>query len=578
MLQPLDQQSVSAPSDPYASMLKPLDGATAKPPEPQPYEAFNEQQHPYLSYINPAVNAGIGVGKSLARVVNTVGYLGQHAVNPQLGMGKAEDIIKLEHPEELGTAQKVGSMAEKVAELFIPVFGEEELGSRILASAAESPTFRELMLQAGQRMAVGAGKGAAIGGGQTALHGGNLSETAQGAVMGAATGGVLEPISSLVPFMEFGKGKELMAGGTKLLKMGQQMMKGVVENAPEEAAAGGKSLLESQLAGAQRSGARQAFRKAVKELNESRVPPTQEMEIPSPGGEGTQVAKVRLKPNFDQIDRRAVLREQRNIIDYEDAGRSLEKISDPIYDELDERTNGGFTALRKLRDESQTMVDRAANVKDLDAAQARLKFANDGIDNLIDQQQGFLTPEEYAGLKQNHSTAQVLKEVHNSLRDAYLIKPADVAERIGGQNPPAGKPLLASWDKLMKEKGPMVRQAIGQERIDNIYQFARDNITKEGAKETSTRIGSMLDDFLGRIPQSQRKLILKGAGGLIGWKAKAGGKAIQFMLTHPKVYRTFIAAKVADPRIAMPVLETMFPHGILTGIANAGATNDDQTY
>jgi hypothetical protein len=194
-----------------------------------------------------------------------------------------------------------------------------------------------------------------------------------------------------------------------------------------------------------------------------------------------------------------------------DAAAQIQASVQPVFQKLDELSDGDFTSWREIAKKAQKVIQSASSMEAVDAAQQRLSDANSAINDLITRHAGDISRNDYLTAQNAWRESSRLDELHSVLEGMTNGIPVEATEK--GFN----RVFTGSTKALQKflDKGTnqaQLTQLIGEDGINNIRQM-----TELLSKAKSQR--SIMDVAKSVAVEFGKHARIGGLGGLIGGTA-----------------------------------------------------------
>ncbi len=556
-------------------------GADPNAPKPQILDrisaALNELPTVGLTkgFEHGAMSTVAGVGE----LANKYGSLplphanGQY--DPALHVGALKDATDWlrAHAEDNGIWEQLGDMGENVAELLVPVLGEEgaaakgatrvagqaaTFGDKAAATAKlakfleQNPRLAQLAAvgaRAVKAAATGAVKNPALAGGQTFVKtGGDTGAAGEAAAGGAVTGGVLEGV---------GAGVGAARAAATSTAAARDAAQAAYEASPQVLAERTAAMKAARQATAQqmvKDTAKGATRGVIDRMNEAMQPPL------AITGEPLSEA------NFQPIDADAAAARTHSFGDAADEAAAAAK---PVYDKLDAATGGEFTKLKNAR----SAAYRSGNA-------ANYRQATNAIDDLLKKTPEGVTPAEFAGAKSAWKDERDLDRIHNAVEGAFngiteemAAQPGTSARELkGGQSTGA---LQSRIGTLLRGKNALgeerIRELLGPEGMAGLYRASHLTSTPELRKATQELADAVAKEFPKPEPAAK-----PGVRGLVGHMTGSGlaAGAISHAAGTP-YYETLAGVEAAryvlHQVVTNPAIGRMFEYAVDYGASPQNA-------
>jgi hypothetical protein len=270
------------------------------------------------------------------------------------------------------------------------------------------------------------------------------------------------------------------------------------------------------------------------------------------------------QPNFAPINHRAVAAMVDNM---GEASDQVDAAVKPVYQKLDELSNGRFGILREQQKRAIANRYNAPTEEAYGKAQTSLAEATRGINDIFDQNRANIRPEEYTSAQQAYTTARRMEEIHQAIEGSFnRSAPADIAAKMGQPRTVAGNKLTDNLNRLIHKGAPdedarrlQIEGIIGKDGLENMYRVGDLLRKPETAAPT--------DDYVRGITKYlMKRAVYAGATHLAGlpWWAAAGAAGtedaakwvMRQVATHEAPGRLLdyaVRNKVAD-NIAIPLI------------------------
>lgn len=360
---------------------------------------------------SPAFQAGTGVLDSALQTVHS----GLRVVNAATGDHIPGLPTSFKEPEQLephGLYENVGSVGEQLAEFAL---GEGEIkgGAKVLAEhygqiAKLAKVIEETPLL---RKALNVARVSAMSAAQSGAHG---QSAAQGAAYGAAGGTVAELAGAGVGLLK-GKTPEALEAAAK------------TEFEANEAAKAAKNLETQQNVQGQLSD-------AVKDAYARQ------------GGASAQP-----------------------IASYADLAEDLRAKAKPVFQQLDEESNGAFQATKNKLDAARKIIRNPSSMDALEKAQASLADGEKQLDTIFSDSK--LDPQDLQDARSMWRVSSTLDDLHGRLDKAFSVPESARSAVSGGVtlDPKKFATQLNSAVRSIPEK--QLTEAIGTEGVQNLYKI-----------------------------------------------------------------------------------------------------------
>ena len=403
-------------------------------------------------------------------------------------------------PEGLG--ENIGYWGENLVEFFT---GDEALKSLSLAKKlglatkvaklAESHPAIAKLLSAGLR----ATRTATVSGAQEAAHGGDTGD-----VLTAAGTGFLTHAGS--------------EGLGELSKLAKPVIKKIAGESLETAPAWKGASTAGKLAEANQEPAKRVI---------------------------ANVAHDSAEPIVQKFSQKA----PETITSFRDAAQAVESAAKPVFQKLDEISNGGFqTASNELKSANQ-IARRATSVADLQAAEKSAADAQSKIDKIFADSEGKIAPEDLQNARSAWRSKRVLEQLHSKIDQAFDSPQAasDIsgATRTLDLSKLQGR-LNAAFQKIPQQD---LQTVLGKEGTKSLFELA-----KLGADPARAKT-------LGEIAQNIGQHLSTGGAGVLAGAALGhaipGGSialGLHFLYSHPEAGALVAkgVSKGLNPKLVVP--------------------------
>lgn len=239
-----------------------------------------------------------------------------------------------------------------------------------------------------------------------------------------------------------------------------------------------------------------------------------------PGGDGIHAETV-AQPNFAPID---AAKESSDVRSFGDAAEKIRAAAQPVYEQLNNATNGKFNDLRLARTAAYKAGDAAAR-----------READLGIEKLLENKPKGVSAEDYATAKSAWADTKTLDRLHQAVEGSFNGVSEDIAaqpgtpERLLRSGSTQGSNLQINLGNLLRSRdmAGKVEQLIGKDGIANLYRASALVSKPETAKATAALAEQVAAEFpapetpggLHRVPGAA---VGASAGAAVG-HAVAGG-------------------------------------------------------
>jgi hypothetical protein len=486
-----------------------LSPAGSTPDQEKAYYLAKQKEN--AEFNSNAVDVPLGAAKAIPRGLIEADNAAVHGLQ-HLGIAKNEKDVPV--PDALKSknfSQDVGGGIEGILEF---MYGEGELkaaglGGKALNAVKTSEKFGEMarvakFLEEHPKLASLVGNSirtGTVGAAQTAIHGGDIGDILTAAGTGAVTSAASEGLGLL----------------SKLAKPGAQEIAGeTLQTAPawKSAATAGKLAEANQ-------GASQAV-----------------------------VGNV-AKESADAITQKFGKSAPDTIRTFRDAAQAVESSAKPIFQKLDELSNGGFQTAKNELDAANKIAKRATSIEGLQGAEKAASDAQAKIDQIFKDSEGKVDPEDLKNARSAWRSKKVLEQLHTSIDKAFSV-PQSAAEISGldrtlDLSKLQGR-LNASFGKIPQAD---LQNVLGQKGTANLLSLAKLGADPARAKtlgEIAAQIGSHLS--------SGGAGVLAGAA--IGHAIPGGSIALgaHFLYSHPEAGQLVVRLlqKGTTPKVVVPAV------------------------
>lgn len=239
------------------------------------------------------------------------------------------------------------------------------------------------------------------------------------------------------------------------------------------------------------------------------------------------------------------------ITSFRDAAQAVESVSKPVFQKLDEISNGGFQAASNELKSANQIARRATSVADLQAAEKSAAEAQSKIDKIFADSEGKIAPEDLKDARSAWRSKRILEQLHSKIDQAFDMpqSASDIsgATRTLDLSKLQGR-LNAAFQKIPKQE---LETVLGKEGTRNLYELAQLGADPARAKT------------LGEIAQNIGQHLSAGgagvlAGGLIGHAVPGGSVALglHFLYSHPEAGALVakMVSKGANPKLIVPAV------------------------
>lgn len=239
------------------------------------------------------------------------------------------------------------------------------------------------------------------------------------------------------------------------------------------------------------------------------------------------------------------------ITSFKDAAQAVEAVSKPVFQKLDEISNGGFQAASNELKSANQIARRATSVADLQAAEKSAADAQAKIDKIFADSEGKIAPEDLKNARSAWRSKRVLEQLHSKIDQAFDMpqSASDIsgATRTLDLSKLQGR-LNAAFQKIPKQE---LETVLGKEGTKNLYELAQLGADPARAKT------------LGEIAQNIGQHLSAGgagvlAGAAIGHAVPGGSVALglHFLYSHPEAGALVakMVSKGANPKLVVPLV------------------------
>jgi hypothetical protein len=182
------------------------------------------------------------------------------------------------------------------------------------------------------------------------------------------------------------------------------------------------------------------------------------------------------RPNFAPVDSRGVAAKIDNMGEAADQVHAVVK---PVYQKLDELSEGKFGRMREQQKRSIKQMYNAADEKAFANAQKSNAQATRGIQDIFDDNRTNIRPQEYTSAQQGYATEMRMREIHEAVEGSFnRSAPADIAEKLGQSRTIDGDKLTDNINRLIGKGTPeeantraAIEQVIGKDGLENYYRM-----------------------------------------------------------------------------------------------------------
>jgi hypothetical protein len=236
---------------------------------------------------------------------------------------------------------------------------------------------------------------------------------------------------------------------------------------------------------------------------------------------------------------------------FRDAAQAVESAAKPIFQKLDEISNGGFQTAKNELDAANKIARRATSMEDLQGAEKAATTAQAKIDKIFTDSAGKVAPEDLQNARSAWRSKKVLEQLHSKIDQAFDMpqSASDIsgATRTLDLSKIQGR-LNAAFQKLPQQD---LENVLGKEGTKSLFELAKIGGDPARAKtlgEIAQNIGSHLSTG--------------GAGVLIGGAAGhaiPGGSialGLHFLYSHPEAGALVAkgVSKGLNPKLIVPAV------------------------
>lgn len=199
-------------------------------------------------------------------------------------------------------------------------------------------------------------------------------------------------------------------------------------------------------------------------------------------------------PNFEPIDSQG---EVQNVRSFGEAADVIRKHAAPIFQKLDDLTNGEYTRLRGIRDDAYAIND----YRGVNAAEKAITDLFPTIYNKVDSL-------DYNAGKSAWRTSKILDAVHNEVSKAFNIQDVRLAEDAGPDvwRGISGRRLTSGVNRLVRDYGRTpLEKVIGSDGLTGLLRLGHLTQSPQAAAEFGQKVGDAANELVGG-PASAAKL------------------------------------------------------------------------
>jgi hypothetical protein len=239
------------------------------------------------------------------------------------------------------------------------------------------------------------------------------------------------------------------------------------------------------------------------------------------------------------------------ITSFRDAAQAVESSAKPIFQKLDEISNGGFQTAKNELDAANKIARRATSMEDLQGAEKAAATAQAKIEQIFTDSAGKVAPEDLQNARSAWRSKKVLEQLHTSIDKAYSVPQA--ASEISGVDRTLDLSKLQGRLNAAFGKIPQadLQNVVGKEGTKNLFDLAQLGADPARAKtlgEIATQIGQHLSAGGAGVL----------AGAAIGHAIPGGSVALgaHFLFTHPEAGQLVVKAlsKGTNPKLIVPAV------------------------
>ncbi|HEY3768884.1 MAG TPA: hypothetical protein VGN44_09435 [Candidatus Angelobacter sp.] len=239
------------------------------------------------------------------------------------------------------------------------------------------------------------------------------------------------------------------------------------------------------------------------------------------------------------------------ITSFRDAAQAVESSAKPIFQNLDEISNGGFQTAKNELDAANKIARRATSMEDLQGAEKAAATAQAKIEQIFTDSAGKVAPEDLQNARSAWRSKKVLEQLHTSIDKAYSVPQA--ASEISGVDRTLDLSKLQGRLNAAFGKIPQadLQNVVGKEGTKNLFDLAQLGADPARAKtlgEIAAQIGQHLSAGGAGVL----------AGAAIGHTLPGGGVALgaHFLFTHPEAGQLVVKglSKGMAPKLVMPAV------------------------
>jgi hypothetical protein len=218
------------------------------------------------------------------------------------------------------------------------------------------------------------------------------------------------------------------------------------------------------------------------------------------------------------------------ITSFKDAANAVEGAAKPVFQKLDEISNGGFQTAKNELDTANKVMRRATSMEDLKAAEKAAADAQGKIDTIFKSAEGKVSPDDLQNARSAWRSKKVLEQLHSKIDQAFdmpqsasdisgATRTLDLAKLQGRLN--------AAFQKIPKQD---LESVLGKQGASSLLDLA-----KLGADPARAKTLGEIAMQIGSHHSSGGAGVLAGAA--IGHAIPGGSIALglHFLYSHPEV-------------------------------------------
>jgi hypothetical protein len=183
----------------------------------------------------------------------------------------------------------------------------------------------------------------------------------------------------------------------------------------------------------------------------------------------TASVDVEKPANIKPADAKAAAKQ---VNSFGDAADQIEAAAKPVYQKLDEVSEGEFTGMREQRKAALKVLRQPNSMEAWTKAQDSLDAADSSIDAMFEKHKDVISKEDWKSANSAWRDAKVLDRLHATVEGAFNGVKEDVAQRTGIPRTLKGGQLTKRLGDLLEKQKPDVERVIGKEGVDNLYKVA----------------------------------------------------------------------------------------------------------